>query len=102
MMLALSGTAYPPGARVVYRRENRSPSDVELRLQRLSRSAKQSAQQAEDDREARDLAIREADRAGWGLSEIARACELSPGHIQRVLVKMTARDQQAAEQEAAP
>ena len=80
-----------------YRRENPSSSDVEIRLRRLSNSAKLSAQQAEDDREARDLAVREADRANWGISQIARACELSPGHIQRILVKMTARDQQAME-----
>jgi hypothetical protein len=66
------------------------------RLQRLSASARTSAQLAEDDRLARDGAIGEADAQGWPLREIARETRLSTGHVQRIVVAATVERQQAA------
>lgn len=64
------------------------------RLSRLARAAKESAQVAKDDRAARDAAIEEADAEGWGLAPIARAVEMSVGHVQRIVVGATARRQE--------
>jgi hypothetical protein len=69
------------------------------RLHRLSMAAKESGAAAAADREARDAAISEADDAGWGLRQIARACEMSLSHTQRIVVRETA-DRQAAADEA--
>lgn len=66
------------------------------RLHRLSAAAKASAALAEDDRRTRDAAIHEADVDGWGLRQIARACEMSLSHTQRIVVRETA-DRQADE-----
>lgn len=66
------------------------------RLQRLSASARTSAQLAQDDRLARDGAIGEADAQGWDLREIARETRLSVGHVQRIVVAATVERQQAA------
>jgi Homeodomain-like domain len=63
------------------------------RLRRLSEAARLSTRLAEDDREARDRAIDEADRAGWGIREIARACDMSPGHVNRIVAARTAARQ---------
>jgi hypothetical protein len=68
-------------------------SQTAERLRRLSASAKESAKVASEDREARDAAIEEADSAGLGLREIARACDLSVSHTQRIVVATTARRQ---------
>jgi Mor family transcriptional regulator len=56
-------------------------------------AAKESSEAAGADREARDGAIWEADTQGATLAEIARATEMSTGHIQRVVVRETARRQ---------
>ena len=66
---------------------------VAERLRRLSLGARESAQVAQEDRQARDLAIEEADSEGWGLREIARACQLSVSQVQRIVVTTTARRQ---------
>lgn len=73
---------------------------VTARLSALAESARESARQADDDRLARDGAIAEADREGWGLREIARVTKLSTGHVQRIIVAATVEAQQAAEEAA--
>jgi len=59
------------------------------RIRKLSRAAKQSAESAADDREARDAAFWEADEQGATLAEIARAAEMSTGHVQRIVIRQT-------------
>lgn len=68
---------------------------VAERLRRLSAAAKDSHALAREDREARDVAIAEADDAGWGLREISRSCGLSVSQVQRIVVSTTARRQAA-------
>jgi ABC-type phosphate/phosphonate transport system ATPase subunit len=67
------------------------------RLAALAEAARLSAQLAEDDREARDAAIEEADRLGMGIREIARYTRLSPGHVQRIITARTAARQASAQ-----
>jgi Mor family transcriptional regulator len=74
-------------------------SQTAERLRRLSHAAKESTRVAEGDRAARDRAIEEADAEGWGLVEIARAVEMSTSHVQRIVVKTTARRQHADQPE---
>lgn len=65
------------------------------RLRRLAAAALASRQIAEDDREARDAAIEEADRDGMELREIARCTNLHPSHIHHVITTRTAARQAA-------
>jgi hypothetical protein len=69
--------------------------DLEERLRRLAAAAKASEEQAHDDRDARNLVVEEADASGMGIRQIARATGLTPTHVQRIIVRMTA-DRQAA------
>lgn len=63
------------------------------RLARLAAAARLSGQLAADEREARDAAIEEADQAGVKIREIARQTQLSPGHVQRIILQRTAARQ---------
>ena len=63
------------------------------RLQRLSTAAKTSAALADDARVARNTAIIEADDEGCSIKSIARECEMSAGHMQRILIAATAERQ---------
>ena len=63
------------------------------RLRKLSAAAKVSAQTAKDDREARNAEIGQADRQGYPIREIARITEMSPAHIQRIVLDQVADDQ---------
>ncbi len=63
------------------------------RVRRLSAAARHSQELAEDDREARDAAIEEAEGQGLSVREIANACGLSVGGVQGVIVKRTAARQ---------
>lgn len=56
------------------------------RLGRLAATAKASQERWRTDIQVRDDAIVEADAAGYGLREIARACDLTAQHVQRVIV----------------
>lgn len=68
---------------------------TQIRLKRLADSARASAEQAADDRAARDAAIMEADRDGVAVRAIARAAGISMGHISKILAAQTALEQQA-------
>ena len=72
------------------------PSDIVVRLRRLSGAAKASAQLAADDRQARDQAIAEADDAGMKLRQISRETGMSVSHVQRVVLAETLRRQNSA------
>lgn len=63
------------------------------RLRRLTDAAREAAQSAADYREARDQAIQEAEEGGWSLNRIHRETGLSLGHVQRIVIRMTARRQ---------
>lgn len=66
------------------------------RLERLSTAAKTSAALADDARVARNTAIVDADDEGCSIKGIARVCEMSPSHVQRILIAATAERQTAA------
>jgi ABC-type molybdenum transport system ATPase subunit/photorepair protein PhrA len=63
------------------------------RLMRLSAAARTSAQLADADREARDVAIEQAEQAGASVREIARWTGLSWGRVQQIIVARTAHRQ---------
>lgn len=66
---------------------------LEERLVKLSAAVRASKKVWEDDREARDAAIEEADELGLALRDIARITGMSVGHVQRIVVERTARRQ---------
>lgn len=75
--------------------------DADLtRVRRLSIAARSSTELAAADREARDAAIEEAERAGWSVREIAAVSGLSHGRIQSVIVARTAARQERLAQRA--
>jgi hypothetical protein len=64
------------------------------RVHRLAALARRSKQQHEDDCAARDAAIWElAESDGWTYRSIAVECEMSPSHVQRIIMAETARRQ---------
>ncbi len=63
------------------------------RLRRLGTAVRISEELAEDDREARDAAIEEADLAGLGVRQIAKDTGLSPGRAQAIITARTAARQ---------
>lgn len=75
---------------------------TETRLRRLADAARSSAEVAEDDRAARDLAIAEADAAGMKLTRISEVTGLAISHVSRIVVRVTADAQAATEAEEAP
>jgi hypothetical protein len=70
------------------------------RLRRLTEAARESAAAAADDREARDLAISDAEQAKWSTNRIHRETGLSLGHVSRILLKMNIRRQRQAPPDA--
>jgi hypothetical protein len=63
------------------------------RVRRLAAAANRSQQLADDDREARDAAIEEAEGEGLSVRQISDASGLSVGGVQGVIVKRTAARQ---------
>lgn len=63
------------------------------RLRRLGTAVRISEEIAEDDREARDAVIEEADLAGLGVRQIAKDAGLSPGRAQAIITARTAARQ---------
>jgi len=63
------------------------------RVRALAAAANRSQQLADDDREARDAAIEEAEGQGMSVREIANASGLSVGGVQGVILKRTAARQ---------
>lgn len=63
------------------------------RLKRLSDAERASRAANAADKEARDREIEELDQAGHTNADIARAGQLSPGHVQRVIAARTAARQ---------
>lgn len=61
-------------------------SRTQERLGRLASTAKSSHERWRTDIQVRDDAIFDADAAGYGLREIARACDLTAQHVQRIVV----------------
>lgn len=59
------------------------------RLARLASQAKRSQERFRTDVAIRDDAIGEADAAGFGVREIARATELTPAHVHRIIIAKT-------------
>ncbi len=66
------------------------------RLRRLGDAARASDQLAEEDREARNRAIEEADLEGWSNREIGRWVGMSPSAVHGIIVARTAARQAAA------
>lgn len=75
---------------------------ISVRLKRLADAARASQQAAEDDREARNTAIGEADAAGWPLREISRWTGMSPSHVQRIVIDQTTAHQLTPEVHVEP
>ena len=69
---------------------------LEDRLQRTAAATRASEDQARDDRDARNSVIEEADLAGIGIREIARLTGLTPTHVQRIVLRLTATRQAGA------
>lgn len=63
-------------------------------LRRLGAAARQSAKLAEEDREARDAAVEEAERDGMSVREIARRVDLSVSTVHGILVVRAAARQE--------
>ena len=63
------------------------------RVRRLAAAARRSQQLADDDREARDAAIEEAEGEGLSVRQISDASGLSVGGVQGVILKRTAARQ---------
>lgn len=61
------------------------------RRRRLAAAARTSKRLYEDDREARDAEIMAADADGVGVRAIARDMDLSPGHVEKIIVARAAR-----------
>lgn len=66
------------------------------RLRRLGEAARASERLAEEDREARNRAIEEADQEGWTNREIGRWVGMSPSTVHGIVVARTAARQAAA------
>lgn len=75
------------------REDGVSPMATAERLRRLAAAARTSRDVYRTDVEARDAEIEQADVEGMGTREIARAAELSPGHVQRIIAARTAERQ---------
>lgn len=63
------------------------------RLRRLAAAVRASEATAADDRDARDTEIEEADQERMGIREIARATDLSPSQVMRIVARRTAARQ---------
>lgn len=66
---------------------------LEERLRRSAAAARAGKDQSVDDMDARNRVIEEADLAGIGIREIARITDLTPTHVQRIIIKLTATRQ---------
>jgi DNA-binding NarL/FixJ family response regulator len=62
-----------------------------VRLARLSRAAKEAEAAAKAARGLRDAEIDQADAEGFGVREIARACEVSPATVVHALEREARR-----------
>lgn len=70
---------------------------LDERLRRLSDAARESERCAQDDRDARDDVIEEADLAGYAARRIARITGLSHTQVVRIANERLARRQEAGE-----
>lgn len=66
---------------------------LEERLRRTGAAVRASEEQAKDDRATRDQTIEEAEMAGLGIREIARLVQLTPTHVERIVIKRVAERQ---------
>lgn len=66
------------------------------RLRRLGEAARASEKLAEEDREARNRAIEEAEAEGWSNRDIARWVGMSPSTVHGIIVARVAARQAAA------
>lgn len=68
-------------------------SRLEERIKRAGAAVRASEEQAKDDRATRDQEIEAAEMAGLGIREIARLVQLTPTHVERIVIRRVAERQ---------